>query len=198
MAGDLPNVHFEGLLGGAALARLFRGAPGGGRPFAVPRDVRLRVLEAFAVRTPVIVHEGGGAIYETGVQSGGGLGYRTDVELLTAMRRIIHEPELRDALAARGYARRIGEWSEARHLERYLDLIEQAAAARPGPFALSARPGPRGPAGADRPPVRRPRMDRPHRDEGADDRDARAPSTRRAVAPGHHAAGPGRGLLRAA
>ena len=26
LAGDLPNVHFEGLLGGPALARLFRGS----------------------------------------------------------------------------------------------------------------------------------------------------------------------------
>ena len=122
-------------------------------PSLFPETFGYVVLEAFAVRTPVIVHEGGGAIDETGVQSGGGLGYRTDIELLTAMRRIIHEPDLRDALAARGYARRIGEWSEERHLERYLDLIERAALGASGPFALSARPGPHGPAGRGRPPL---------------------------------------------
>ena len=130
LARDLPNVHFEGLLGGMGLARLFRGARGVVVPSLFPETFGYVVLEAFAVKTPVIVHEGGGAIQETGVQSGGGLGYRTDVELLTAMRRITHEPDLRDSLALRGYSRRIGEWSEGRHLERYLDLIERARSAR--------------------------------------------------------------------
>jgi glycosyltransferase involved in cell wall biosynthesis len=134
MARDLSNVHFEGLLGGTALARLFRGARGVVVPSLFPETFGYVVLEAFAVRTPVIVHEGGGAIYETGVLSGGGLGYRADVELLTSMRRIIHEPDLRDALAARGYARRVGDWSEERHLERYLDLVERARSVRRGPL----------------------------------------------------------------
>ena len=62
------------------------------------------------------------------MQSGGGLGYRTDTELLTALRRIIHDPDLRDELAARGYASRMGEWSEAEHLGRYFALIDQARA----------------------------------------------------------------------
>jgi glycosyltransferase involved in cell wall biosynthesis len=130
MAGDLSNVQFEGLQGGAAVARLFRGARAVVVPSLFPETFGYVVLEAFAVRTPVIVHEGGGAIYETGVQSGGGLGYRADVEMLTAMRRIVHEPEMRDALAERGYARRVGEWSEERHLQRYLDLVEKARSAR--------------------------------------------------------------------
>ena len=56
----------------------------------------------------------GGALHETGVQSGGGLGYRTDIELLTALRRMIHDHDLRAELAARGFARRMGEWSETR------------------------------------------------------------------------------------
>jgi glycosyltransferase involved in cell wall biosynthesis len=133
LASGLSNVQFEGLLGGAGLARLFRDARGVVVPSLFPETFGYVVLEAFAVRTPVIVHEGGGAIHETGVQSGGGLGYRADIELLTAMRRVIHEPELRDALGARGYARRMGEWSEERHLERYLELIERARAGHQDP-----------------------------------------------------------------
>ena len=97
MARDLSNVHFEGLLGGSGLARLFRGARAVVVPSLFPETFGYVVLEAFAVRTPVIVHEDGGAIYETGVQSGGGLGYRSDIELLTSMRRILHEPDLRRA-----------------------------------------------------------------------------------------------------
>ena len=73
-------------------------------PSLFPETFGYVVLEAFAVRTPVVVHEGGGALRETGVASGGGLGYRTDGELLLAMRRIVHDDDLRDELADRGFA----------------------------------------------------------------------------------------------
>ena len=114
-------------------------------PSLFPETFGYVVLEAFAVRTPVVVHEGGGALYETGVQSGGGLGYRTDVELLTALRRMVHDDDLHDELAARGYAMRMGEWSETEHLDRYFGLIDQAQAAReqqpyPRPHALAGAP----------------------------------------------------------
>jgi glycosyltransferase involved in cell wall biosynthesis len=124
LAADVPNVKFEGLLGGPALARLFHGARAVVVPSLFPETFGYVVLEAFAVRTPVIVHEGGGAIRETGVESGGGLGYRTDGELLLAMRRLVHDDDLREDLAHRGYAMRIGEWSETAHLDRYFSLIQ--------------------------------------------------------------------------
>jgi glycosyltransferase involved in cell wall biosynthesis len=133
LAEDLPNVCFEGLLGGEALARLFRGARAVVVPSLFPETFGYVVLEAFAVKTPVVVHEEAGALFETGVLSGGGLGYRSDIELLTSLRRIIHNPDLHDELAARGYAQRMGEWSETRHLERYLALIDRAQAARREP-----------------------------------------------------------------
>jgi len=72
----------------------------------------------------------GGAIQETGVLSGGGLGYKTDGELLLAMRRLVHDDELREDLAHRGYAMRIGEWSETAHLDRYFGLIQGIKAGR--------------------------------------------------------------------
>ena len=99
-------------------------------PSLFPETFGYVVLEAFAVGTPVIVHEGGGALYETGFLSGGGLGYRTDGELLLAMRRMIHDHALHDELARRGFAMRMGEWSESAHMDRYFELIEQAASAR--------------------------------------------------------------------
>jgi glycosyltransferase involved in cell wall biosynthesis len=132
LAADRENVQFQGLLGGEALARLFRGARAVVVPSLFPETFGYVVLEAFAVKTPVIVHEAAGALAETGVSSGGGLGYRTDIELLTACRRMLHEPGLREDLAVRGFARRMGEWSEAQHLERYLGLIERARARRSG------------------------------------------------------------------
>jgi glycosyltransferase involved in cell wall biosynthesis len=130
LAADVPNVKFVGLLGGQGLARLFQGARAVVVPSLFPETFGYVVLEAFAVRTPVIVHQGGGAIHETGVLSGGGLGYQTDGELLLAMRRLVHDNELRDDLADRGYAMRIGDWSETAHLDRYMALIQGIKAAR--------------------------------------------------------------------
>jgi glycosyltransferase involved in cell wall biosynthesis len=130
LAAGLSNVHFEGLLGGEALARLFHGARAVVVPSLFPETFGYVVLEAFAVGTPVIVHEGGGALLETGVQSGGGIGYRDDGQLLLALRRMIHDDALRNELAARGYARRIGEWSESEHIHNYFELISRFRQAR--------------------------------------------------------------------
>ena len=99
--------------------------------------------------TPVVVHEGGGALYETGFLSGGGLAYRTDSELLTALRRMVHDRALHDELAARGFAMRMGPWSETEHLDDYLTLVGQGQAARerkpfPGPHSLDRRQRHRG------------------------------------------------------
>ncbi|HEU5115334.1 MAG TPA: glycosyltransferase family 4 protein, partial [Isosphaeraceae bacterium] len=116
LARDLPNVHFVGLMGGEALARLFQGARAVVVPSLFPETFGYVVLEAFAVRTPVVVHNGGGAIRETGVLSGGGLGYSDDAEMLLAMRRMIHDPEMRDERADQGYSVRTGAWSERAHL----------------------------------------------------------------------------------
>jgi glycosyltransferase involved in cell wall biosynthesis len=144
LAAELPNVRFEGLLGGAQLARLFRSARAVVVPSLFPETFGYVVLEAFAVGTPVVVHEDGGALYETGFLSGGGLAFRTDTELLTALRRMVHDNRLHDDLAARGYAVRMGEWSESEHLERYFELLDGARRAResspfPRPHVLTRR-----------------------------------------------------------
>ena len=72
-------------------------------PSLFPETFGYVVLEAFAVRTPVVVHRGGGAIAETGVASGGGLGYETDAEMLVALRRVVHD----DASEGRTGGRRV-------------------------------------------------------------------------------------------
>jgi glycosyltransferase involved in cell wall biosynthesis len=135
LAEGLPNVRFEGLLGGQGLARLFHGARAVVVPSLFPETFGYVILEAFSVRTPVVVHKGGGAIHETGVLSGGGLGYETDAELLMAIRRIVHDEGLREELADRGHAIRTGEWSESAHLKRYFGLIRsiQSGRAIPAP-----------------------------------------------------------------
>ena len=123
LAAPLKNVHFEGLLGGEGLAKLFHGARAVVVPSLFPETFGYVVLEAFAVRTPVVVHNGGGAIAETGVESGGGIGYESESEMLVALKRIVHDDALRRELSDAGYAVRQGIWSEEAHLRAYFDLI---------------------------------------------------------------------------
>jgi Glycosyl transferases group 1 len=139
-------------LGGQALAALFRHARAVVVPSLFPETFGYVVLEAFAVGTPVIVHEAGGALYETGFLSGGGLAFQTDTELLTSVRRMVHDRALHDELAASGVGMRMGPWSETEHLGEYLGLIDQSRSARqrqpfPRPHSLN-RPNP-APARAD-------------------------------------------------
>ena len=134
LAADVPNVKFEGCSAARDLARLFHGARAVVVPSLFPETFGYVVLEAFAVRTPVIVHEGGGAIHETGVLSGGGLGYKTDGELLLAMRRLVHDDDLRDELAHRGLRdadRRVVRDGPPRPL--FLGLIQGIKAGRGNP-----------------------------------------------------------------
>lgn len=132
MAEGMPNVHFEGLLGGAGLARLFHGARAVVVPSLFPETFGYVVLEAFAVGTPAVVHRGGGAIEETGVQSGGGLGYSTDSEMLVSLKRVVHDEGLRRELAAAGLAVRNGPWSEDAHVASYTDLIARCRRGKTG------------------------------------------------------------------
>lgn len=141
LAEGLPNVHFVGLLDGPGLARLFHGARAVVVPSLFPETFGLVALESFAVRTPVIVHRGGGALREVGVDSGGGLGYDTDAELLLAMRRLVHDDNLRDELAERGYIMRRTEWTERSHLDSYFDIIQTARKGR-GTAKASPVPAP--------------------------------------------------------
>lgn len=123
LAKDLPNVHFEGLLGGGEVSGLFQEARAVVVPSLFPETFGYVTLEAFAVKTPAIVHRGGGALQETGIESGGGIGYDTDDELLLAMRRLVHDDGLREQLAQRGFQARSTLYSEATHLDRYLGLV---------------------------------------------------------------------------
>lgn len=130
LAKDLPNVHFEGLVGRKDLLNLFHGARAVVVPSLFPETFGYVVLEAFAVRTPVIVHRGGGAIAETGEMSGGGLGYETSEELHQAILALVKDPVLRDSLARRGFEQHRGSWSEKSHLEKYFAMIHQVISER--------------------------------------------------------------------
>ena len=141
LAAGMSNVHFEGLLGGDALARLFHGARAVVVPSLFPETFGYVVLEAFAVRTPVVVHRGGGAIAETGELSGGGIGYETDSELFVALKRVVHDEGLRRELGEAGFAMSQGPWSERSHMDAYFDLIQRCRRGKTGSTPHAKLPG---------------------------------------------------------
>ena len=81
----MANVQFVGLLGGDALARSVPGREGRRGPVSVPRDVWLRRPRGIRGQDASRGASRRGAIEETGVVSGGGLGYDTDSELLVPL-----------------------------------------------------------------------------------------------------------------
>ncbi len=82
-------------------------------------------IEAFARRTPVIVHNLG-ALPE--VAQSGGFVYENQQELLEAMEKLRTDPKLREKMGEDGYSSYLNHYTEAHHLTSYYDLISEIAA----------------------------------------------------------------------
>ncbi|HEY1753820.1 MAG TPA: glycosyltransferase family 4 protein [Bryobacteraceae bacterium] len=82
-------------------------------------------VEAFARKTPAIVRDLG-ALPEVIEESGGGLVYRTDDELLAALHQISSSPGLRAELGERGYCAFVQRWCREAHLKQYFDFLKGA------------------------------------------------------------------------
>lgn len=63
-------------------------------------------------------------------ESGGGLIYETEAELVVAMDYLMAHPAARHAMGARGYQAFERLWTAEAHLERYFELIRTLAAGR--------------------------------------------------------------------
>jgi glycosyltransferase involved in cell wall biosynthesis len=129
LADGLTNVHFEGRLDSSQVAALFRGALAVAVPSLVYETFGYVVLEAFAEKTPVVVRDLG-ALPELVAESGGGLIFQTQDELIGALKKLSEDADLRIRLGCDGFFARHGLWSEAEHLERYFALIEQKRRAK--------------------------------------------------------------------
>jgi glycosyltransferase involved in cell wall biosynthesis len=129
LAEGMTNVHFEGRLDSAEVASLFRGAVAVAVPSLVYETFGYVVLEAFAEKTPVVVRDLG-ALPELVAESGGGLVFRTNDELVDALDKLAVDADLRIRLGCDGYFARHGVWSEAEHLERYFGLIGETRRTR--------------------------------------------------------------------
>lgn len=129
LAGDSDRVVFLGAIGGERLRRAYADAVATVVPSIGFETFAMVIAESLAQRTPVVAHDLG-PLPELVNESGGGLVYRDAAGLREALRRLLAEPELRTDLGERGHAWCKAEWSEGRHLQRYLALIGELAVER--------------------------------------------------------------------
>jgi glycosyltransferase involved in cell wall biosynthesis len=138
-AAGLGHVRFLGWRSTSELSALYRGALGVIVPTLGHEAFGLVAVEAFAHGRPVIVPRFG-ALAELVEDSGAGLSYSDDDELDAALDRLVRDAELRELLGRRGRQAFLANWTEGRHLDRYLDLISTLATRR-GEHDLAGRAG---------------------------------------------------------
>ena len=127
LAADSPHIHFTGHLPYASLLSYYHAA----RALIVPslwdEPFGLIVLEAFSQSTPVIVHHAG-ALPELVQASDGGLVYTDEAGLLAAVNGLLRDPDRAGELGRHGHRAYRENWTDERHLERYLGIIEEIRA----------------------------------------------------------------------
>jgi glycosyltransferase involved in cell wall biosynthesis len=84
------------------------------------------ILESFARKTPIIAHDHG-AMSEMIRESGGGLLYANEAELLSAVTQLSQSPMLRSTLAEKAYRAFDTLWSPEAHLKSYFELLRNLA-----------------------------------------------------------------------
>jgi glycosyltransferase involved in cell wall biosynthesis len=128
-AADLANVVFLGGRDQRQLASLYRHAIALIMPSIGYEVFGIVLIEAFATRTPIIVRDLGG-MPEAVEDSRAGFTFRSDEELLTAMRTLQSSPELRSQLGEQGYKAYLTKWSENPHVDAYMAIIQAEAQRR--------------------------------------------------------------------
>jgi len=125
-AASLSRIVFLGHLSEAELGSLYRDCLACIVPSLTYETSSLVILEAFSYRAPVIARDLG-ALSELITESGGGLLYKSQSELLASLNRIVESPELRENLAEKGYRAFTNRWTTEAHLERYTALVRDTA-----------------------------------------------------------------------
>jgi glycosyltransferase involved in cell wall biosynthesis len=125
-AASNPRIKFLGPLSQRQLGALYFHALACIVPSITYETFGIIIVESFARKAPVIVRDLG-ALPEVVHDSGGGLVYRTDEELLTAMNRIATSPTLRADLGEKGYRAFAKWWSREAHMELYFDFLQKIA-----------------------------------------------------------------------
>jgi glycosyltransferase involved in cell wall biosynthesis len=124
LAAGGDNIRFLGRVDTSHLAALYRDAVAVIVPSLCYEVFSLVPIEAMQQGTPVIVRNLG-AMPEVVQESGAGLVYNTEEELVQGMDRLLGDRVWRNELGERGHRTYLREWTPERHLERYLGLVEQ-------------------------------------------------------------------------
>jgi len=126
MAAGNTRIKFLGPVTQQALGPLYHHAIACLVPSLTYETFGLTAVEAFARKTPVIVRDLG-ALPELVEDSGGGLVFASDDQLLAAIHSLAQSPALRDELGQKGYDGFLRSWCKEAHLRAYFALLEAAA-----------------------------------------------------------------------
>lgn len=146
MAAGVSNIKFLGPLSQKRLSSFYVHAVACIIPSITYETFGMISIEAFARKTPAIVRDLG-ALPEAVEDSGGGFVYRSDAELLAAVRKLAASPGLRAELGEKGYQAFLKYWCTEAHLARYFQFLRQAAERKFGCVPWEQRP-PASPVGA--------------------------------------------------
>lgn len=124
LAEDAANIKFLGRLSFDKLRDLYRKTLAVIVPSICYEVFGIIIIEAFSVKTPVIVNDLG-AMPEVIQDSGGGFVYRNKDELIGAMEKLAKDPDLRRTLGENGFQAYSRHWSEDAHIEQYLNYIQE-------------------------------------------------------------------------
>jgi glycosyltransferase involved in cell wall biosynthesis len=123
-AEGVPNIKFLGRLDQKKLQSLYKSAVSVIVPSICYETFGIIIIEAFSLKTPVIVNNLG-ALPEVVEDSGGGFIYENNDELIAAMNKLAADSSLRNELGEKGYAAYRKNWDENAHLEKYLNLVAE-------------------------------------------------------------------------
>lgn len=123
------NIQFLGQMPQQSLQQLYRQSTALILPSLAPETFGLTVVEAFACGVPAIVRIAGGN-RETIDQSAAGFLYQNEEQLRAAIQQFKDKAALRAQLGSTARAAYEEHYTEARHIERYLELVNELLVAK--------------------------------------------------------------------
>jgi glycosyltransferase involved in cell wall biosynthesis len=129
LASSNPRVRFLGKIPRSELGPWWSGAIASIVPSIGYENCPLSVIESFACKTPVIGHDLAG-VRELIQKSGGGLLYKTEDQIRTAITWLKNDEVLRSQLSQNAYDAWKRLWSTRSHLERYYEIIDRTKIAK--------------------------------------------------------------------
>lgn len=130
-AAGNPRIKFLGPQPQSKLGALYHHARAVVVPSITYETFGMIIIEGFARKTPAIVRDLG-ALPEVVRDADGGFVFKTDDELLAAVRRLGSDDALRSEMGERGYRTFCERWDRDAHLRQYFDYLRTAALDRYG------------------------------------------------------------------